>query len=116
MPAGIFRRLAFGALDRVVEYIVHQRRLAGAADTGDADQAIEGNLDIEIPEVVFGGAFDAQHAGGGAGRRDKRGRGARDIDAAPTKEVVRGEGRASAGECADGALEHDLPAVLAGTR
>jgi hypothetical protein len=56
---GIFAGSAFGAQQRREQNVVHQGGLAGAADAGDAHQAPQRNLDIDIFEIVQGGALDA---------------------------------------------------------
>ena len=47
-------------LEAAVEHVLDQRRLAGAADAGDADEAVEGDPHVDAPEVVLGGAEDLQ--------------------------------------------------------
>ena len=48
--------IALGALQRRVEHVVHERRLARSADAGDAGQRVERDLDVDALEVVLGGA------------------------------------------------------------
>ncbi|WP_409485181.1 hypothetical protein [Arsenicicoccus dermatophilus] len=45
-----------------------QRCLPGAGDAGDAGQDAQGDVDVEVVQVVGGGVVDAQGAGGNAGR------------------------------------------------
>ena len=109
MPAGILGGLALGALQRGEQHIVHQRRLAGAADAGHADQALERYLDVDVLEIVLAGALDAQTPGGGALRRRMR-----RIDAPAVKQIIGGERALRRGELGDAPVEDDLAAVLAG--
>ena len=46
---------------RAVENVLDQRRLAAARDTSHGDEESEGNLDIEIAQVVLARALDADH-------------------------------------------------------
>src|SRR5262249_58245120 len=41
------------ALDRRVEHVVHERRLARAADAGDDAERVERNGDLDVLEVVL---------------------------------------------------------------
>ena len=50
--------VALGALDPGVEYVVHERRLARAADAGDAGQRVERELEVDVLQVVLAGADD----------------------------------------------------------
>ena len=49
MRADLAIPVALGALHRGVEHVVHQRRLARAADAGDHGQRVERNLDVDRP-------------------------------------------------------------------
>ena len=50
---------ALRALDRRVEHVVHERRLARSADAGDARQRVQRNRDVDVLEVVLGRAESA---------------------------------------------------------
>ena len=56
MRARRLGRLALGAQQRGVQHVLHQRRLAGAGHAGDADQAAERDRDVDVLQVVLGGA------------------------------------------------------------
>ena len=47
---------ALGALDRRVEHVVHERRLARSADAGDAGQRVQRDRDVDVLQVVLGRA------------------------------------------------------------
>ena len=51
--------VALRALDRGVEHVVHERRLARAADAGHAGQRVQRNLDVDVLQVVLGRAHAA---------------------------------------------------------
>ena len=52
--------VALHALDRGVDHVVHERGLARSADAGDARQQPERNFDVDVLQVVFARAQDAQ--------------------------------------------------------
>ncbi len=79
--ARVFRGFALGAQQRRKQDVVHQRGFARAADAGDADQAPERNLDVDVLEIVLGGALEPQRR-----RRSRRAR-------APAAESRRACGR-----------------------
>ena len=60
--------------EALVNDVVEEGGLARAGDAGQADQAAERQLDIEIAEVVFGGVFEMEPRGGERTRRRRRGR------------------------------------------
>jgi hypothetical protein len=47
---------ALRALDRRVEHVVHERRLARSADAGDARQRVQRDRDVDVLQVVLGRA------------------------------------------------------------
>jgi hypothetical protein len=53
MRAGRLGRLAFRLEERLVEHVLHQRRLARSGHAGDADQALEGDAHVDVLEVVL---------------------------------------------------------------
>src|SRR6267143_1515953 len=55
-PARRFGRLAFRLSKRGVEHVLHQRGFPRARDAGDAHQALERNADVDVLQVVLGGA------------------------------------------------------------
>ena len=83
---------------------VDQRALARAGHPGDHDQHAERDVDVDVLQVVGGGAAHLQRAGRRAHRRLQRG---------PVVEVPPGE-RAAGPQPLDGALEHHLAAGGAG--
>ena len=112
MPAGILGGLALGAQQRRKQHVVHQRGLARAADAGDADQPSERNLDVDVLEIVLGGALEPQRCR----RAAPRGARARHLDALAAKQIVGGERSAGAlARSRSGSVEHDLAAVFAGS-
>ena len=48
--------------ERLVDDLVHQRRLAGARDAGDSDETADRELDVDPLQVVLGRAADGEHA------------------------------------------------------
>ena len=48
----------FARLMRRVQHVVDERRLAGTADAGDAGQRVQRDLDIDVLQVVLGGALE----------------------------------------------------------
>src|SRR4029078_7751166 len=59
---------------RVEDALLRERRLARAADAGHADELPDGQLDVDLLQVVLGGALDAEPAGvvnAPVGRRDQ---------------------------------------------
>jgi energy-coupling factor transporter ATP-binding protein EcfA2 len=58
--ANRFVPLALGPLDRGVDHVVDQRRLPRPADPGDAGQRVQGNLDIDVPQIVLTCAGDIE--------------------------------------------------------
>ncbi len=63
MRARRLGRLALVLEQRRVEHVLHQRGLARAAHAGDAHQAIERDRDVDVLEVVLGGAEHVDGAG-----------------------------------------------------
>ena len=47
--------IALRALDRRIEDVVHECRLAGSADTGHARQRVQRDIDVDVLQVVFAG-------------------------------------------------------------
>ena len=117
----------FGALDRAVaagddlgvvdalheaavEDVVHQRRLAGAGHAGHRDEAAQGQLHVEVLQVVLTGIPDddpvlarlAPHLG----HRDRQ----------LTRDVAAGQRPLGGFELSQRPRAHDLPPVLTGAR
>ena len=111
MSAGVLGRFALGAQQRGVQHVVHERRFAGAADAGHADQPPQRNVDVDIFEVVLRRAFDAQRARV-PNRHDTPWR----LDALAMKQVIGRQGVLCARQVAERAEKHDLAAALSGTR
>jgi len=112
MAARVLGRLALGAQQRRVEYIVHQSRFTRAADAGDAHQAPQRNLDVDLLEIVLGRALNAQPAG--AGGRGAPRSAARLLDLLAAEQVIGGQRPLGLGQRAKLAEEYDLTALLAG--
>ena len=99
------------AFQRPQEDVVDQRALAGAGDAGDADEAAERELDVDVLEVVLGGPFDLEALlevvlaplGG-------------DQDALLAAEVLAGERLLALDDLVEGALGNEFAAVRAGRR
>ena len=86
--AGVRRGFGFGAVELAGECagerIDDERAFAGAADAGDADEQAKRNFDVDVLQVVGGGAGELQRAGlgrlaadGGDGNRRSGRRGSR---------------------------------------
>jgi hypothetical protein len=58
--SGFIRAEAALGLEILVEHIVDERALAGAGDAGDAGEKAERETDVDLAEVVLGGAFDLE--------------------------------------------------------
>ncbi len=56
-------RLALRLAESGVEHVLHQRRFSRARDAGDAHQALERNADVDVLQVVLGGAEELQNRG-----------------------------------------------------
>ena len=95
--------------ERLVDDLVHERRLAGARDAGDGDELPDRELDVDALEVVLRGAADGEHAAVVLAPR-------RDRDRAPAGEEVAGDRALRAHHLLGGAFGDDLAAVLAGAR
>ena len=95
--------------ERLVDDLVHERRLAGARDAGDGDELPDRELDVDALEVVLGGAADGEDAAVVLAPR-------RDRDRAPAREEVAGDRALRAHHLLRGAFGDDLAAVLAGAR
>ena len=105
-----------GALARAVQFVcqrlrqdlVQQRRLPGAGDAGDADEQSEWEMDVDLLQVVRGGAAHNQRAAV-AGPAAV---GHRDLPLAG--QVLAGDRGRCAGHLVGRAGRHHLAAVLAG--
>ena len=92
-----------------VEHVLHQGRLARSRDAGDADQAVERKSDVEVFQVVLGGAENLQPRAVRCGRvRRKAG-----VGALAAFEVFRRQ-RLRLAHFLRRAEEHHLAAALAG--
>ena len=93
----------------VVQDIVDEGRLARAADAGHCNEAAEGKADRDIAQVVLAGVDD----------RDltllPRSADGRNLDRAPSGEILAGEGVWVIEEVLDRAAHDDMTAVLSGT-
>ena len=72
------RGLAFRLQQRGVEDVLHERRLSRARNAGDAHELPERNADVDVPQVVLGGAQELQgspHPLAALGPSPARGRG-----------------------------------------
>ncbi len=70
------RRRRFLELFQIaMEHFVDQTRFARARNAGDADQQAEGNLDVDIFEIVGAGAADLDRALRDCGLRWRAGNG-----------------------------------------
>ena len=105
-----FGRLAEGARQAGQDHVLHQRRLAAARHAGQADEAAERNLDVDVLQIVGRRALD--HEPGRTGR-DRPWRGGR--DGPPARQIVTGQGP-GAGDLAGRAVIDDLAAALARRR
>ena len=101
------------ALERGEQYVLHERRFPRAGNTRHADETAERNLDVDLLEVVLGGAFDHESrcrrvgctaAGDGLGR------------VAPTRQILRRQRIGAVDELRGRPFEHDAAAVLTRTR
>src|SRR5206468_13031282 len=68
--AGLFGRFVLEPKQAAIENVLDERGIARAADTGDANQPVERDLDVDGLEIVFGGGADAERMGEWARRRD----------------------------------------------
>lgn len=94
-----------------VEDFPDEGGFSGAADAGDADEAGEGESDVEVFKIMAGGAFEAEVSGGL--RMD--GPVALEGGGAMSGEVEAGERLPGFQDLAGGALEDDLAAGFAVT-
>ena len=93
--------------ERLVDDLVHERRLAGARDARDRDEAPDGELDVDVLEVVLCGAAHGEVAailGPPLRHRDRAG----------TRQELPGHGLAVSLDLGRRPLGDDVPAVLAG--
>ena len=98
-------------LFRSEEDVVDERGFAGAGDSGDADEAAEGEHGIDGFEVIFAGALDDDGVLFG-----ELAAVARDLDTAArgAGEVIPGDGLLDLADVGHGALGDDAAAVDAG--
>src|SRR5581483_5853049 len=107
-PADAPIPITFLALDRSVNHVVHQRRLAGAADAGHTREQTERNLDVDVLEVVLFRADDAQPRLGGLAADG------RDRDREVVAEILRGERAWLFQQALEGTSVDDAAALFAG--
>ena len=93
--------------ERLVEDLVHERRLAGARDAGDGDELADGDVDVDPLQVVLGGAADREVAAVVLAPR-------RDRDPPLAREELAGDRALVPHHVLRGALGDDVAAVLAG--
>ena len=60
--AGLDARAVEPVRERLEDDLVHERRLAGARDARHADELADGELDVDVLEVVLRGAAHREHA------------------------------------------------------
>ena len=93
---------------RVPQDVVDQRRLPAATHPGDGHEAAEGELDVDVVEVVLPGA---SHGDPVVTRAPAH---LRHRDLAPAREVGAGDRPRRGHQVVEGALDHDLATVDAG--
>src|SRR5690606_630408 len=107
--AGRIARAAGELHEPLVEHVLDERRLPGAADAGHADEPAERNPDVDPLQVVLGRAADLEPTLGRPGVAN-RGRLERFADPLLAAEVLRRQRRAARDELGRAAVEHDPPA------
>ena len=105
-----FGGFTLGAPQGGVQHVLHQGGFARARHTGDADQSLQRNADVDVLQVVFG---DTQQLESGRLRVDGSG-GHAGIGAPAAGEVFGGE-RAIRPQFIGRAEEHHFAAFFAGT-
>ena len=94
------------------EDVVDECGLAAAGDAGDADEGAEGEVGVDVLQVVGAGAGDAEPAVGGPGHEGARGEGrfafGWNADAEFACEVASGERLWGGGDFRERALRDDL--------
>ena len=108
--AGLDPHLVEPVRERLVDDLVHERRLAGARDAGDADELADGEVDVDPLQVVLGSAAHGEDAAVVvlASRWH--------CDRAPAGEEVAGDGAFRPHHGLRVPLGDDVPAVLPGSR
>ena len=106
MRAGRVLRLAEQREQAVVEHVLDERRLAGAADARDTDETVQRNRNVDVLQVVLASAADHEpRIGVGHGTRGP---------AAPDRQrpaqVLRRQRVAARRELPGRPVEHDLAA------
>ena len=100
------------------EDVVDEGGFAAAGNTGDADEAAEREMGVDVLQVVFAGPGDAEPAVGGSGHERARGEGrlafGGDADAEFAGEVASGERLRRGGDFGERALGHDFSAERSG--
>ena len=111
VDAGVASRRGLGAVDvlhqRPVQDLVDQRRLARARHPGHAHEALQGDLHVDVGQIVLACAPDHQ-PGAVAAAADLR-----DRDLAAARQVLPGDGLLDFEEPVQRPGVHDAPAVLA---
>src|SRR3974377_2551365 len=106
MPAGPLHRLPPQLGKAAEEDVLHQGGLARAGDPCDTNQPIEGNLDVDLLEVVLGRAQDSEACAA-------RGAGCTIGAGGPSAgEILSSEGALGIEEIARATKEDDLAAPL----
>ena len=101
--------VALRALDGRVQHVVDERRLAGTADAGDAGQRIQRDVDIDVLQVVLGGALETNLVRQPLAPRRRH----RNRELVP--KIFRGQGSRLEQQSLVVARVDDLAALLAGT-
>ncbi len=109
MPSRILGRTALGSQQARPKNVMHERRFSRAADAGHTDQPAEREADVDVLEVVFRRAFDAQRT-----RRRRRRARVRVRNASSAQQVVGRQRARRARELARASVEDHLATVLAG--
>ncbi len=109
--AGRFRRLAQVLEQRRVQHVLDERGFPRARDARHAHEAVEGELDVDVLEVVLGDAAKREPRRIGGRRPGSHSR----VRALPAREVLRRH-RLRVLQLVRRAVEHDLAAALARPR
>ena len=101
---------AFGALDRGVQHVVHERRLAGSADAGHAGQHVQRDADVDVLQVVLARAEEADLLARAPPPRPRH------RNRQLLAQILRGERARLLHQSFERARKHHAPALLAGAQ